>query len=77
MKKIAIFFACILVCLCLFSGCTDDKQNSNSSTDSGNAVEVEIDTEGNGDTDIPLNDDIDYEFKDPDNADGIEVAPKE
>lgn len=46
MKKIAIIFVCILVCLCLFSGCTDDKQNSNSSTDSGNAVEVEIDYRG-------------------------------
>ena len=53
-------------------------QNSNNSnTDSGNAAEVDIDTTEIGDPDISFDDDIDYEFKDPENADGIEVAPKE
>lgn len=78
MKKLVIILACMLVCLSLFSGCTDDKDNSNSSSDIDNAVEIDIDAEGKGDAEISIgDDDIVYEFKDPDNADGIVVAPKE
>ncbi len=78
MKKLVIILACMLVCLSLFSGCTDDKDNSNSGTDFDNAVEIDIDAEGKGDVEISSDDnDIVYDFKDPDNADGIEVVPKE
>lgn len=78
MKKLVIILACMLVCLSLLSGCTDDKDNSNSGTDLENAVEIDIDAEKKGDTEVsPDDNDIVYELKDPDNADGIEVAPKE
>lgn len=73
MKKLVIILACMLVCLCLFSGCTDNKDDSNSGTD--NAVEIDIDGEGKGDTEVPGNDGIEYEFRDPENTDGIEVVP--
>ena len=78
MKKLAIILTCMLVCLSLFSGCTDNKGKDNSSSDSGNSVEVNIDTEAKGDTEIPSGDGgIVYDFKDPENADGIVVTPKE
>ena len=78
MKKIVIFLACMLVCLSIFSGCTDDKDNSNSGIDSDNAVGIDIDAEGKGDAEISSDDNgIVYEFKDPENADGIVVTPKE
>ena len=77
MKKLVIILACMLVCLGLFSGCTDDKDNSNSGTDFDNAVEIDIDAEGKGDAEVPGDGGIDYEFRDPENADGIEVVPRE
>lgn len=78
MKKLVIILACMLICLSLFSGCTDDKDNSNSGTDLGNSVDVDIDAEAKGDTDISIDDDdIVFDFKDPENADGIVVTPKE
>ena len=80
MKKKAVILACMLVYSGLLSGCTNDKDRSSLSKDSGNAVEI-IDTnntEEKGDTDRSLDDgDIEYEFKDPENADSIEVIPKE
>lgn len=63
MKKLVIILACMLICLSLFSGCTDNKDNSNSSTGLGNSVDVDGD--------------IVFDFKDPENADGIIVTPKE
>ena len=78
MKKLVIILLCMLVCLSLFSGCTDDKDSNNSSTGLGNSVDVDIDTEAKGDTEISIGDgDIVYDFKDPDNPDGIVIAPKE
>ena len=78
MKKTVILLIYVLTCLSLLSGCTNDKNSSNLSEDSGNAMEVDIDTEEMMDTDRSSDDDgIEYEFKDPKNADGIEVIPKE
>ena len=80
MKKLAIILACMLVCLSLLCGCTDNKDSDNSGSGLGNSVDVDvdIDAEAKGDTDISIDDgDIVYDFKDPDNADGIVVAPKE
>lgn len=80
MKKLVIILACMLICLSLFSGCTDNKDNSNSSTGLGNSVDVDgdIDAEKKGDTDGSIgDDDIVFDFKDPENADGIIVTPKE
>ena len=78
MKKLVIILACMLVCLSLFAGCTDDQDNRNSGADLGNAVEIDIDAEGEGDTDVSSDGNgIVYEFKDPENTDGIVVTPKE
>lgn len=66
-----------VICLSLFSGCTNDKDNGNSDTGLGNSVDVDIDAEKKGDTDISSDDDIVVDFKDPENADGIVVTPKE
>ena len=63
MKKLEIILTCMLICLCLFSGCTNDKDNSNSDTGLGNAVDIDVD--------------IVVDFKDPESADGIVVSPKE
>ncbi len=77
MKKLVIILACMLICLSLFSGCTNDKDNSNSGTGLDNAVDIDVDAEPKGDTDISIDDDIVFDFKDPENADGIIVTPKE
>ena len=86
MKKIAIILACMLVCLSLFTGCTDQKNGGNQDTNVGNSVEFDdtdieidtepgLDTEGNSD-DVTLPDGFTYSFRDPDNADGIVVTPR-
>ena len=68
----------MLVCLNLFSGCTDDKDKDNSGSDSGNSVEIDIDTDAKDDTEISSGDGgIIYDFKDPENPDGIVIAPRE
>ena len=87
MKKIAIILACMLVCLLLFTGCTNQKDGGDQDTNLGNSVEfddtdIEIDTEpglGTEDNpdDVTLPDGFTYSFRDPDNADGIVVTPKE
>ena len=78
MKKSIIILACMLVCLNLFSGCTDDKDKDNSGSDLGNSVEIDIDTDAKDDTEILSGDgSITYDFKDPENADGIAVTPRE
>ena len=87
MKKIAIIWVCMLACFSLFTGCTDQKDGSNQDTNVGNSVEIDdtdIDVdaetkpgaEDNSDS-VSLPDGYSYSFKDPDNADGIVVTPKE
>ena len=87
MKKIAIILACMLVCLSLFTGCTNQKDGGDQDTNVGNSVEIDdtdIDVdaetkpgdEGNSDS-VSLPDGYTYSFKDPNSADGIVVTPKE
>ena len=87
MKKIAIILVCMLVCLSLFTGCTDQKNGGDQDTNVGNSVEFDVtdiaidtepglDTEGNSDN-VTLPDGFTYSFRDPDNADGIVVTPRE
>lgn len=87
MKKIAVILACMLVCFLLFTGCTDQKNGSDQDTNVGNSVEfddtdIDVDTEtkpgaeDNSDS-VSLPDGYTYSFKDPDNADGIVVTPRE
>ena len=87
MKKIVIILACILVCFTLFTGCTDQKGSGNQDTNLGNSVEIddadlEIDAEKKPDAEdnsdnVDLPDGFTSSFKDPDNADGIVVTPRE
>ena len=84
MKKSAAILTCILTCFTLLSGCTDKKSDSQQDLDV--SVSVEID-DTNGDIDpaeLDVPDDSDtlpggftYSFKDPDNADGIVVTPRQ
>ena len=87
MKKIAVILACMLACLTLFTGCTDQKDSDGQDTNLGNSVEIDDtdiggdaeakpDTENNPDN-VDLPDGFTYSFKDPDNADGIVVTPRE
>ena len=87
MKKIAIILACMLVCFLLFTGCTNQKNGDDQDTNVGNSVEfddtdIDVDTETKPDAEdnsdsVSLPDGYTYSFKDPDNADGIVVTPKE
>ncbi len=86
MKKIAIILTYMLICFSLFTGCTDKKGNNDQDTNVGNSVEIDdtdiADTDIDIDTDLEpgtetLPDGFTYTFKDPDNADGIVVTPKE
>ena len=87
MKKIAIILVCMMVCFSLFTGCTDQKNGGDQDTNVGNSVEFDVtdidvdaetkpDAEDNSDG-VSLPDGYTYSFKDPDNADGIVVTPKE
>ena len=87
MKKIMMILVCVLVCFSLFTGCTERKGNDDQDTNLGNSVEfddtdIDVDTEtkpgaeDNSDS-VSLPDGYTYSFKDPDNADGIVVTPKE
>ena len=85
MKKIAIILACMLACFSLFTGCTNQKDGGDQDTNLGNSVEIDdtdIDAgtkpgaEDNSDN-VSLPDGYTYSFKDPDNADGIVVTPRE
>ena len=87
MKKITAILACMLVCFLLFTGCTNLKDGDDQDTNLRNSVEIddtdiEIDTEPGLDTednsdDVILPDGFTYSFRDPDNADGIVVTPRE
>ena len=87
MKEIAIILVCMMVCFSLFTGCTDQKNGGDQDTNVGNSVEFDVtdidvdaetkpDAEDNSDG-VSLPDGYTYSFKDPDNADGIVVTPKE
>ena len=87
MKKITAILACMLVCFLLFTGCTTQIDGTDQDTNLGNSVEIDdtdiaidtepgLDTEGNSD-DVTLPDGFTYSFRDPDNADGIVVTPRE
>ena len=77
MRRMIAIGACMLVCLFLLSGCSNSK-GSDPNPDLSNAVEFHIDAEGKGDIDISSADNgIVYDFKDPSNADGIVVTPRE
>ena len=85
MKKITAILACMLVCFLLFTGCTNLKDGSDQDTNVGNSVEIDdtdIDAgtkpgaEDNSDN-VTLPDGFTYSFRDPDNADGIVVTPRE
>ena len=85
MKKITVILACMLVCFLLFTGCTKQKDGTDQDTNVGNSVEfddIDIDagtkpgSEDNSDS-VSLPDGYTYSFKDPDNAGGIVVTPKE
>ena len=87
MKNIAILLACMLICFTLFTGCTNQKGDGNQDTNLGGSVEIDDtdleidaerkpDAEDNSDT-VDLPDGFTYSFRDPNNADGIVVTPRE
>ena len=87
MKKITAILACMLVCFLLFTDCTTQKDGTDQDTNLGNSVEIDdtdiaidtepgLDTEGNSD-DVTVPDGFTYSFRDPDNAGGIVVTPRE
>ena len=87
MEKLVIILTCMLICLSLFSGCTNQKNDTNQEQSLGNSVEIddmdfETGTEAKSDAEdnsssITLPDGITYDFKDPENAEGIVVTPRE
>ena len=86
MKKLTIILTGMLACFILFAGCTDQKDRGDQDTNLSTSVEIDdtdlvIDTEGQPDAEdnsdnVTLPDGFVYEFKDPDNADGIVVTPR-
>lgn len=77
MRRMIAMGACMLVCLSLLAGCTSNK-DADSESDLDNSGEFHIDAEGKGDFEVSSDDNgIVYDFKDPDNADGIVAAPRE
>ena len=84
MKKSAAILTCILACFTLLSGCTDKKNDSQQDLDVSVSVEID-DTNGDIDPaepDVPDDSDtlpggFTYSFRDPDNADGIVVTPRQ
>lgn len=87
MKKLAIILACMLVCSSLFTGCTNQKDGGDQDTNLGNSVEIDdtdIDVDagtkpdaGDNSDNVTLPGGYTYSFRDPDNADGIVVTPRE
>ena len=84
MKKLVITLACSLVCLSLFSGCTKEKNEPEQSLvpeQTGNLYfDVALPDQGAvpyvGFVPDDSSDGFIYDFKDPENSDGIVVAPK-
>ena len=85
MKKLVITLACLLVSLSLFSGCTKDKDEPEQSPVPEQTGSLYFDVALPDQGDVPfvgfVTDDsfegIVYDFKDPENSDGIVVTPKE
>lgn len=80
MRKIVIGLTCALACIAVCAGCVDKKADGDQDADLTGAVEVDIpDSEDNADEaeTNSLPDGLTYDFKDPDNAAGIVVEPKE
>ncbi len=87
MRKFVVIMTCMLACFILLAGCSDKEKDSQQNQNVHNAVEIddrdlesditpESETESSPDSAYTLPDGITYEFKDPDNADGIVVTPK-
>lgn len=79
MKKILIVFMSILSCLILLSACNN---NDSSTDDNAGAKSVEIDDSalepgGEDSSDVQSDGGFTYTLKDPDNADGIVITPRE
>ena len=79
MKKLLIIFMSILSCLILLSACNN---NDSSTDDNAGAKSVEIDDsalepDGNDTSDVESDGGFTYTLKDPDNADGIVITPRE
>ena len=81
MKRKTILL-CTLVCLSLLSACTNDKNEAkqNSVSDQSGNISFEVTLPDQGD--VPFvefvpDENITYDFKEPENADGIVIAPKE
>lgn len=88
MKKLAAIVVCLLTCFVLLTGCTDGEKDSQQNQDVSNSVEVDangldsntadnIEIDSASDTCYTLPGGIVYDFKDPSNADGIVVTPRE
>ena len=87
MRNLMMMVVCVLVCFSLFTGCTNQKGSGEQDTNLENSVEIDdtdiasdtepgLDTEDNSDN-VTLPDGFTYSFRDPDNADGIVVTPRE
>ena len=80
MRKTVIGLTCALVCIAICAGCVDKKADGGQDTDLTGAVEVDIPDSGDNADEAEtssLPDGLTYDFKDPDNAAGIVVEPKE
>lgn len=83
MKKFLIAFICVLACLTLFTGCADKRNDNQQDQERGNSVEIDDLDPGNADVEVDITENPDlpegftYTFRDPDNADGIVITPRE
>ena len=84
MKRIPVLL-CLLVCLSLFSGCTKDKDEPEQSPVPEQSGSLYFDVALPDQDTVPYvgfvpddsSEGIIYDFKDPENSDGIVVTPKE
>ncbi len=82
MKKFMIAFICVLVCLTLFTGCADKRNDNQQDQERGNSVEIDDLDPDNTDIEVDTTENPDlpegftYTFRDPDNADGIVITPR-
>ena len=85
MKKMVVVSAYMLICLTLLSGCTADKDDTEQSLVPDQSDDMIFSVTMPDQDEVPfvgfVTDDpsgeIAYDFKDPENADGIVIAPKE
>ena len=81
MKRKTILL-CTFVCLSLLSACTNDKDKTKQNSVSEQSGDINFEVVLPDQDDVPFvefvpDEDITYDFKDPENADGIVVVPKE